>query len=1125
STDPEFAITVAFVPFTLLVLSLAFWALRRESPAGMWVFVFLLCASTAYFVFKCARMYDPKQRVKYASQIPMMTYYTIVSLVFMAATLHQSIMCLANFGYGLKERIEITRGKRSDMEQIQDYYINAAGDRRMNLDGYSSSSSSSSSSNSEESNGSDGDTDIRQVDLMSGIPTVLVALVAFLQILPSPIKVACSRLEGFLDWLQENIESDFAVKLCACENKCQTQLYEPNKESVEKRIRTNVGAAGVIGCIGKNILTVEDLVKIIQSDNSGSALVRLARVVRYPSLASFSRSVQVLEFCPTYGRRVIIWQWLVVITKYPVFWLLKGGLPTAVYWCCVVIRNLYRRTFNGLSPFDPAHNKRRVGDYCIAELARHRILSQHIPWVRFAIYYMAMELAGKQLSLRSRDLDNANVQATGLPSSLWDTQKISGQHVFQEDTDNQSDPHAPKEDTDNQSDPHAPKEDTSVERNPHAPQEVTGVEINPHAPQEVTGVKSDDKSSNSDKAEAKDGDLAPNENKKAFKNPMYHERHLFTHIATDECSTARLLFSVALHSTRCMLLCSQLGFVPPYILAGSFRTVDHTMLNTTMLVHYNDINVLYRIMYRLSNPVAANNSDDAQKLFPHRGTLRYEYSAYNHLMKGLQSRLGNMITKSSNICLLLNLTLALIPLNDLELYIKANDPELKKKSSEDEKEKGHDNSNSNSNSSSSVIGSTNTNTNTNTNSSSSVIGSTNTNTTTNTTTNTGSSANSEQPFPSSVIDGVTVDSDVYAMLCGGYLKANEKHVKIIDNLAEAALDNIHWGCGTWVLYLFNTALSGNVGMKPLDEKLYVLQHPLEMRAKIILLVSLPYQLKLGTSRCSKESEQCTNIIDLGPKIVTYNPFNDSSRCNSVPAWCLCSGHCRGICTLLISELDMNIPFRWYGKTSYMFSIYRQIEAETQAAASAPAYKSSASSINTIRLVCVTSIEHLELDKAATDNSKDSIPELPVRFEDGQGEIFNVDEQGNGDDNGASKLAEMLYSKKGHVVVICGNTLRARGGGIIVVESGSSDTSSSSSDIVEIWPYNCDKDWKDVLRNSEKLLVKAVERLRLDGSDYQLGQMFATDSIRPEGILPHTRNINLAATGQLVLRRPHRSLAC
>ncbi|KAJ1727347.1 hypothetical protein GGI11_001669 [Coemansia sp. RSA 2049] len=135
STDPEFAITVAFVPFTLLVLSLAFWALRRESPAGMWVFVFLLCASTAYFVFKCARMYDPKQRVKYASQIPMMTYYTIVSLVFMAATLHQSIMCLANFGYGLKERIEITRGKRSDMEQIQDYYINAAGDRRMNLDG------------------------------------------------------------------------------------------------------------------------------------------------------------------------------------------------------------------------------------------------------------------------------------------------------------------------------------------------------------------------------------------------------------------------------------------------------------------------------------------------------------------------------------------------------------------------------------------------------------------------------------------------------------------------------------------------------------------------------------------------------------------------------------------------------------------------------------------------------------------------------------------------------------------------------------------------------------------------------------------------------------------------------
>ncbi|KAJ2666268.1 hypothetical protein GGH99_006764, partial [Coemansia sp. RSA 1285] len=811
-------------------------------------------------------------------------------------------------------------------------------------------------------------------------------------------------------------------------------------------------AAGVIGCIGKNVLTVEDLVKIIQSDNSGSTLVRLARVVRYPSLASFSRSVQVVEFCPTYGRRVIIWQWLVVIAKYPVFWLLKGGLPTAVYWCCVVIRNLYRRTLNGLPPFDPAQNKRKVGDYCIAELARHRILSQHIPWVRFAIYYMAMELAGKQLSLRSRELGNANMQATGLPSSIWYTENKSGRHVFQEDTDN----------------------------------------------------KSDKKSSNSGKLETERSDLAPNENGKAFKNPMSHERLLCTHTATDECSTARLLFSVALHSTRCMLLCSQLGFVPPYILTGSFRTVDHVLCNTTMLVRYNDINVLYRVMYRLSNPVAANNSDGAQKLFPHRGTLRYEYSAYNHLMKGLQSRLGNMITKSSNICLLLNLTLALKSLDDVMLYINAKNPEPKNESSEGKEEKDHDNSNSNS--SSSVIGSTNTNT------------------------NTSSIANSEQhqphsqPFPSGVIDGVTVDSEVYAMLCGGYLKTNEKLVETIDDLAKAAPDNIHWGCGTWVLYLFNTALSDNVGITSSEEKFNVLQCPQEMRAKIILLASLPYQLMLGTPGSSEKYEEYTDIIKLGLKITAHNPLRNAWRCNSVPAWCLCSGHCRGICTLLISELDMKIPFRWYYSTPYVFSIYRQIGAETQAAASAPAYKSSEPPKGTIRLVCVTSISHLERVKAATDNSDNIILELPVRLEDGQGEIFNVDKQDNGDDNGASKLAEMLYSKKGHVVVICGNTLRARGGGTIDVKSVPSDASSSSSDIDNIWPYNRDEKWKNELRNSGKLPVNAVERLRLDGSDYQLGQMFATDSTRSEGILPHTRNINLAATGQLVLRRPHRSFA-
>ncbi|KAJ2161440.1 hypothetical protein GGF46_001460 [Coemansia sp. RSA 552] len=135
SSDPEFGITIALVPVTLLVLSLAFWGLRRESVWALWTVIVLLCASTAYFVFKCARMYDPKQEEKYATQKPMMTYYTIVSLVVIAATLHQLSTCLANFGYGLKTRIEMTRGKRSDMEQIQEYYVNANGDRRMNLDG------------------------------------------------------------------------------------------------------------------------------------------------------------------------------------------------------------------------------------------------------------------------------------------------------------------------------------------------------------------------------------------------------------------------------------------------------------------------------------------------------------------------------------------------------------------------------------------------------------------------------------------------------------------------------------------------------------------------------------------------------------------------------------------------------------------------------------------------------------------------------------------------------------------------------------------------------------------------------------------------------------------------------
>ncbi|KAJ2843162.1 hypothetical protein IWW36_005648, partial [Coemansia brasiliensis] len=55
----------------------------------------------------------------------------------------------------------------------------------------------------------DGGADIKQIDLVSGIPTLLVTVIAFIQILPSPVKVFEWRIKHFVEWLESSVETDF----------------------------------------------------------------------------------------------------------------------------------------------------------------------------------------------------------------------------------------------------------------------------------------------------------------------------------------------------------------------------------------------------------------------------------------------------------------------------------------------------------------------------------------------------------------------------------------------------------------------------------------------------------------------------------------------------------------------------------------------------------------------------------------------------------------------------------------------------------------------------------------------------------------------------------------------------
>ncbi|ORX74634.1 hypothetical protein DL89DRAFT_264454, partial [Linderina pennispora] len=66
--------------------------------------------------------------------------------------------------------------------------------------------------------------------------------------------------------------------------------------------------------------------------------------------------------------------------------------------------------------------------------------------------------------------------------------------------------------------------------------------------------------------------------------PLKNEFELASHITTDGCSATRMLYAVSLLSIRSMLLCHNISFVPPYLLAGAHDKWNVVHLRTGFMV-------------------------------------------------------------------------------------------------------------------------------------------------------------------------------------------------------------------------------------------------------------------------------------------------------------------------------------------------------------------------------------------------------------------------------------------------------------------------------------------------------------------------------------------------------------
>jgi D-alanyl-lipoteichoic acid acyltransferase DltB (MBOAT superfamily) len=103
--DIELVLTVCSIPFSILAMMMALYALRREHKTWMLSFMGYTVAGIAYFLFKLIRMYVPSQRHKYLHSVKFLTFTGSVCLFLMMLTFVSAVRCIRYFKKGLRERI------------------------------------------------------------------------------------------------------------------------------------------------------------------------------------------------------------------------------------------------------------------------------------------------------------------------------------------------------------------------------------------------------------------------------------------------------------------------------------------------------------------------------------------------------------------------------------------------------------------------------------------------------------------------------------------------------------------------------------------------------------------------------------------------------------------------------------------------------------------------------------------------------------------------------------------------------------------------------------------------------------------------------------------------------------
>ncbi|KAJ2079025.1 hypothetical protein H4R24_004066 [Coemansia sp. RSA 988] len=664
--------------------------------------------------------------------------------------------------------------------------------------------------------------DILQMDLLSGIPTVGATIVGIIQLVPPPIKRQGVHLEKLLEWLTDRIENDFMVTLCSCAGRCHTQTYEPNAESLTRRIRSNIGASGINRCTGSELLTAEDLIAVIQ-EGSGNTLLHMARLAGYPHMNQLIRAVNIIQYSPTHGRSVIIWQLLGLSVMYYIPRLFGEFFGLMLHFWRVV-RDCFRRIRNR-PPIDRSYTSRLAFDYRMADLARHRMIFQHTPWVRFGLYYILMELQKKHMS----------VQKWTDGDQRGDDSQVKVLDTFR----------------------------------------------------------------------------------------MDYMLEVALLIATDKCSATRLLYSIALHSIRVMSLFRYVGSSPAYVVSSSFTTVACRLNQTSLVISHEKINALYWHMYPPANADQAYASANSH----------HAHSVYDLMIKVFCSPMGDMVMDNTDIRVLLNLAFMDLPISK-EIITAAISPRLNTNSASDASSSAWAESSHHVDASASTpaeiadniiasslspVGNLDASAasnlapvrNTDASAATNLPPVSNTN---------ANAANTQTPNINNLkIDGIFVKPRIQPELCKAQVTLLKKLHKLLKDFNTAEL---FWGPQPWLL-IITQAVIARLSTNYPDSNTTEEVKDCTIRPRIIyttikLLCFAPFQLRFQLGEDGKQdTSTVADMWALSQKTDKWDIL-ENGYCISMPSWCLCNDHCRGICTLIVNELKMSISVDNYFRIPYAF---------------------------------------------------------------------------------------------------------------------------------------------------------------------------------------------------------------